>query len=87
VDGSFNLTEALIAAQSSNGSVTAAEEVEQPTTTLNMTDENGKIIPSRVTNMKEVKMIVLQFRSEHQDNWKSAVVKKYEMDMVERLQK
>lgn len=39
-----------------------------------------------VTNMREVKMVVLQFNAEHQPGWTSELVKQYELAMMERFQ-
>jgi hypothetical protein len=63
------------------------------TSTKPKRDDQKASLPSsdavlpRVTNMKEAKMLVLQFRAEHQDNWTSSVVKKYELDMVNKFEK
>uniref|UniRef100_A0A183F5V6 SSD domain-containing protein n=1 Tax=Heligmosomoides polygyrus TaxID=6339 RepID=A0A183F5V6_HELPZ len=48
---------------------------------LNSTD----VIPElpRVTNMKSVKMLAMQFRAEHKPGWTDPDVKKWEMKMVE----
>lgn len=42
---------------------------------------------SQVTNMKSARIIVLQFRAEHEPGWTDTAVKKYEMDMVDRFDK
>lgn len=45
---------------------------------------------SQITNMSKVKIIVLQFRAEHHSGWTEDNVKKYEMEIVneiERLEK
>ncbi|PIO70614.1 patched family protein [Teladorsagia circumcincta] len=49
---------------------------------------NSSIIPEirRVTNMKSVKMLTMQFRSEHRPGWTEADVKSWEMKMVDVFQ-
>uniref|UniRef100_A0A1I7SXL5 SSD domain-containing protein n=1 Tax=Caenorhabditis tropicalis TaxID=1561998 RepID=A0A1I7SXL5_9PELO len=42
---------------------------------------------SRITNVKSVKMITLQFRAEHKPGWTEAQVKKWEMSMVDIFEK
>ncbi|KJH42737.1 patched family protein [Dictyocaulus viviparus] len=48
---------------------------------LNKTDVNREI--PRVTNMKSVKMLAMQFRAEHKPGWLDTDVKQWEMKMVE----
>ncbi|KAL3096482.1 hypothetical protein niasHT_029841 [Heterodera trifolii] len=40
-----------------------------------------------VTNMREVKMVMLRFDAEHQPNWTVAMVKQYELAMRDRFQR
>uniref|UniRef100_A0A7I4XV90 SSD domain-containing protein n=1 Tax=Haemonchus contortus TaxID=6289 RepID=A0A7I4XV90_HAECO len=49
---------------------------------------NSSIIPEmpRITNMKSVKMLTMQFRSEHRPGWTEADVKNWEMKMVDVFQ-
>lgn len=42
---------------------------------------------SRITNVKSVKMITLQFRAEHKPGWTEAQVKKWEMSLVDIFEK
>lgn len=42
---------------------------------------------SRITNVKSVKMITLQFRAEHKPGWTEGQVKKWEMSMVDIFEK
>jgi hypothetical protein len=43
-------------------------------------------LQSHISNMKMVKMVVLQLRAEHDPTWTDAHVKEYEMAMVKRFQ-
>jgi hypothetical protein len=43
-------------------------------------------VKEHVSNMKMVKMVVVQLRAEHDDSWTDKQVKKYEMEMVERFE-
>ncbi|CAK5059564.1 unnamed protein product [Meloidogyne enterolobii] len=42
---------------------------------------------TKITNIKSIKMVVLQFRAEHENGWTSEIVKTYEMAMVNRFEK
>ncbi|CAI5439803.1 unnamed protein product [Caenorhabditis angaria] len=42
---------------------------------------------SKITNVKSVKMITLQFRAEHKAGWKDEEIKKWEMQLVEIFEK
>lgn len=42
---------------------------------------------SKITNVKSVKMITLQFRAEHKPGWTEAQVKKWEMSLVDIFEK
>lgn len=42
---------------------------------------------SKITNVKSVKMITLQFRAEHKKGWTEAQVKKWEMSLVDIFEK
>uniref|UniRef100_A0A7E4UPM4 SSD domain-containing protein n=1 Tax=Panagrellus redivivus TaxID=6233 RepID=A0A7E4UPM4_PANRE len=53
---------------------------------LNSTDSHAPItkeeLEEHVSNMKSVKMVVLQFRAEHQEGWEDKDIKQYEIDIV-----
>ncbi|CAD5208754.1 unnamed protein product [Bursaphelenchus xylophilus] len=53
----------------------------------NGTDVTTEQIQSHVSNMKSVKMVVMQLRAEHDPTWTNAQVKQYEMDMVEAFER
>ena len=98
----FDVNKALLAINANNVSDLADENE-----LTGITNQSSNAI--QVSNMKEVKMLVLQFRvctflyfwkenvkkqycemefqAEHQDNWRKATVKKYELDMVQRFER
>lgn len=86
-DSQFNLTAALLTAQ--NDTLVDEEGPPSPDgidgngTELAVTDGH----PTRITNMREVKMVVLQFRAEHQVGWTSELIKTYEKAMVDRFER
>ena len=73
--------------------------VEEPEVNLNETSKldvddlneignfSSEELQKHVTNMKSVKMIVLQFRAEHQLGWNDKDVKEYEMSVVRYFEK
>jgi hypothetical protein len=55
-------------------------------------DDGNETLPleavkQHVSNMKMVKMVVMQLRAEHDPSWTDRQVKEYEMAMVNRFQK
>ncbi|KAL7074554.1 hypothetical protein ACQ4LE_006640 [Meloidogyne hapla] len=97
----FNLTEALIkikeAEEKENKNNTnilsKQKELKKNRTGRDIKSKNNNlnleknITTTRITNMKSVKMVVLQFRAEHEHGWTSEIVKSYEMAMVKRFGK
>jgi hypothetical protein len=63
-----------------NGNSTETERVLRAVKT-NETEER-----THITNMKMVKMIVFQLRAEHMEGWRDSDVKKFEMDVVRRVE-
>jgi hypothetical protein len=63
-----------------NGNSTETERVLRAVKT-NDTEER-----THITNMKMVKMIVFQLRAEHMEGWRDSDVKKFEMDVVRRVE-
>ncbi|KAI1728640.1 patched family domain-containing protein [Ditylenchus destructor] len=87
VEKHFNAT-ALLLSQASE--IVASEEDGTNSTIVKREVQETTPSPeysSQVTNMKSAKIIVLQFRAEHEPGWTDTAVKKYEMDMVDRFDK
>uniref|UniRef100_A0A915CR01 SSD domain-containing protein n=1 Tax=Ditylenchus dipsaci TaxID=166011 RepID=A0A915CR01_9BILA len=85
LEDNFNVTAALLSKAIAAADTAIQDEDEEPGNST--MEESAGAQAHHITNMKSAKIVVLQFRAEHESGWTVEGVKKYEMDMVNHFQK
>uniref|UniRef100_A0A183CA78 SSD domain-containing protein n=1 Tax=Globodera pallida TaxID=36090 RepID=A0A183CA78_GLOPA len=85
----FNLTDALLRAAQSDDETA---DIDDETTGDNSTKSLAELAATGqhqqyVTNMREMKMVMLRFDAEHKPGWTNDIVKQYELTMRNRFEK